>query len=575
MEVAVVRAAALAALVEGALRAMVSSKFLVIAAFAATSLTVILTSLLVISASGRPVRSDQGPAPIRTGIVARAPRKDASTQDADESETESIVTVKRSDFRRTTTQPGTVRPSQLVDVYPKVPGELTSLSIDIGDPVRRGQVVAVIDAPEVRAELGKSQAMVELAQARAHRVGAAVRVAEAMLRSERAKVDVAAAELKSSDTVRARRVMERIRVKELSDRNTVERRVLAEEDKWLESAEEMLLAKKALLAVARADVQAAEARVEAARAELDEARADVRLAEASQAGAEIQAGAAASSPRSMASSPAAITTSAQAVGTAATGGSQPLLTIVQASQVRVVVRIPHADAVLLDKGDPVTFRPDAFDDREYQGTISRTAVAEEQGSVQAEIDLNNADAQLRPGEAGCVTVTLEAHPDALTIPVEAILGRRDGTDGLLSCYRIADGLRRQDDDPTRDDQSGQRHRRGARRLERGRRHRPQREDRRGPQPGIPTAVSPRPASERPTALVHGRARSRNAVPARAKSPSRPHPTVGRGLSLLRVSFRKPIGTRRRPGRRPLPGGAAGIMRPDACGERDGPEQWRR
>ena len=438
MEVAVVRAAALAALVEGALRAMVSSKFLVIAAFAATSLTVILTSLLVISASGRPVRSDQGPAPIRTGIVARAPRKDALTQNADESETESIVTVKRSDFRQTTTQPGTVRPSQLVDVYPKVPGELTSLSIDIGDPVRRGQVVAVIDAPRSVPNWGRARRWWSWPSARAHRVGAAVRVAEAMLRSERAKVDVAAAELKSSDTVRARRVMERIRVKELSDRNTVERRVLAEEDKWLESAEEMLLAKKALLAVARADVQAAEARVEAARAELDEARADVRLAEASQAGPEIQA-----APRVIAPIDGIVTRRnyhvGAAVGTAATGGSQPLLTIVQASQVRVVVRIPHADAVLLDKGDPVTFRPDAFDDREYQGTISRTAVAEEQGSVQAEIDLNNADAQLRPGEAGCVTVTLEAHPDALTIPVEAILGRRDGTDGLLSCYRIADG----------------------------------------------------------------------------------------------------------------------------------------
>ncbi len=393
----------------------------------------------MVSALWRPVRSDQGSAPTRARIVARAPQKDATTPAADESETGSIVTVKKSVFHRTTTQPGTVRPSQLVDLYPKISGELRSLSVDIGDVVRQGQVVAVIDAPELRAELRKSQAMVELARTRAQRIGAAVRVAEAIWRSERAKVDVADAELKSSETVRLRREMERIRLKELSDRNTVEHRVLAEEDKWLESAEETILAKKALLAVAKADVLAAEAKVLAARAEMDEARADVRVAEANQAGPEIQTVAA----RVIAPIDGLVTRRNYHVGavvrTAATGGSEPLLTIVQASTVRVVVRIPDSDAAFLDRGDPVTFRPDAFSNRAYQGAISRTAVAEEQGTVRAEIDLDNADGQLRPGQSGRVTVTLEEHPDVLIIPVEAILGPGYGTDGLVSCYRMVDG----------------------------------------------------------------------------------------------------------------------------------------
>ncbi len=418
---------------------MVSSKFRAIAAFAATSLTVILVSLLMVSALWRPVRSDPGPAPSHPQLVAKSPRKDATTREPDESEAEAIVRVKTSVVRRTTTLPATVRPSRLVDVYPKVSGELRSLSVDIGDRVRQGQVLAVIDAPELRAELRKSQAMVELAQARAQRVGAAVRVAEAIWRSERAQVDVAIAELKSSETVRLRREMERGRLKELSDRNTVERRVLAEEDKWLKSAEETILAKKALLAVAQADVQAAEAKVEAARVERDEARADVRVAEANQAAPEILAAAA----RVIAPMDGIVTRRNYHVGavvrTATDGGSEPLLTIVQASRVRVVVEVPDSDVVWLDKGDPLTFRPAGFLDREYRGTISRTAVVEEHGTVRAEIDLENADGRLRPGQAGRVTIQLADHADVLTIPVEAILGPGYGTLGPLSCYRLVDG----------------------------------------------------------------------------------------------------------------------------------------
>src|SRR5262249_56592786 len=129
--------------------------------------------------------------------------------------------------------------------------------------------------------------------------------------------------------------------------------------------------KKAWPAVAGADVQTAEAKVAAARAEMDEARTDVRVAEANQAGPEILA----RSAQVIAPMDGIVTHRNYHVGavvqTAATGSSASLLTIVQANQVRVVVEIAASDAGLLDKGDPVTFRPNGFVDREYQGTISR------------------------------------------------------------------------------------------------------------------------------------------------------------------------------------------------------------
>ncbi len=350
-----------------------------------------------------------------------------------------LFRVKRSLFHRTTTQPATVQPAQLVEVYTRVSGELRSLSVEIGDRVKQGQVVAVIDAPEARAELRKSQAMVELARARARRVAIAVPVAEATLLSERAKVEMAAAELKGSDALRVRREMERSRLKELADRKTLERRLLDEEDKWLESAQQTYMSKTALLAVARADVQAAEARVEAARAENDEAQAEVRVAEASKAGPEMLSAAA----RVIAPIDGIVTGRTHHVGdvvrTGDADGSKPLLTIVQASRVRIVVEVPDRDAVFLDKGDTSTFRPDALPGRAYEGTIARTAVAEEQGTLRAEIDLDNSDGRLRPGQAGHVTIALEDRPDTITIPMTAILEEEPEARGTHRCYSVTDG----------------------------------------------------------------------------------------------------------------------------------------
>ncbi len=89
----------------------------------------------------------------------------------------------------------------------------------------------------------------------------------------------------------------------------------------------------------------------------------------------------------------------------------------------------------------MTFRPDALLDRAYKGTIARTAVAEDKGTLRAEIDLDNSDGRLRPGQAGHVTITLEDHPDVLTIPMTAILEDGEGSEarGSQSCYRITDG----------------------------------------------------------------------------------------------------------------------------------------
>ena len=72
-------------------------------------------------------------------------------------------------------------------MHAKVSGYVRSLAVDIGDKVKKGQVLAELDVPEVEAELQQKRALVEQAEADRKQAEAAVRVAEAAVASARAK----------------------------------------------------------------------------------------------------------------------------------------------------------------------------------------------------------------------------------------------------------------------------------------------------------------------------------------------------------------------------------------------------
>jgi RND family efflux transporter MFP subunit len=61
--------------------------------------------------------------------------------------------------------PGEVRPLYEVTLFAKVDGYLEKLTVDKGDSVKAGDLIADIDVPELRANLGKYKAELELAQA--------------------------------------------------------------------------------------------------------------------------------------------------------------------------------------------------------------------------------------------------------------------------------------------------------------------------------------------------------------------------------------------------------------------------
>jgi len=71
----------------------------------------------------------------------------------------------RGEVYRIINLPGEVRPLYEVTLFAKVDGYLERLTVDKGDSVRAGGLIANIDVPELRANLAKHKAELELAQA--------------------------------------------------------------------------------------------------------------------------------------------------------------------------------------------------------------------------------------------------------------------------------------------------------------------------------------------------------------------------------------------------------------------------
>ena len=413
MQVAAVRAAgvsvAVAALVEGVLRAMFLAKLRTIAALMAASLTMVLTSLFLVAALSPTVRSDQDSASAEVRNPLPPP-----IQTPDNPQGARGVIVKKSVFHRTTSQPGTVLAFNHVELYPSVSGVLNRLHVDIGAVVKKGDVLATVHAPELRFEQAKAEAQMNQVQARAKTAESRVRVAQAALNTSKAQIEVAEAELEQAEAAESYREKQLVRLTDLVARKAVEERLAAEEADRMRTARALSHAAKIKVKLEKAGLETAEAKLDMAKAEALETRSEFGLVQTDLEKARM----ALDSCEVRSPIDGIVTRRNYDIGAfaraAATGGSVPLFSIDQANVVRIVVPVPDRDALYLDPGDPATFRAHALGDREYRGKIARTSFAEDarDQTLRAEIDLDNADGRLRPGQFGRVTINLEDHPRA-------------------------------------------------------------------------------------------------------------------------------------------------------------------
>jgi RND family efflux transporter MFP subunit len=125
---------------------------------------------------------------------------------------------------------------------------------------------------------------------------------------------------------------------------------------------------------------------------------------------------------------------------AATSGSAAqnaaLFTVMDFTKVRVQAAVPEVEVPLIKVGLPVKVMVEELLSAKIEGTITRFshALDESTKTMLAEIELPNPDGSLRPGMYANVRITVERKPDALLLPVDAVLFEK----GRTSVFTIAD-----------------------------------------------------------------------------------------------------------------------------------------
>ncbi len=96
------------------------------------------------------------------GVIAC--KNQHSGANAAETPSAQVAVAQRGDIAHTLSLAGQFQPYQVVDVHPKVTGFMKKINVDIGDRVRKGQTLAVLEVPELSAQLKGTGFEVEAAK---------------------------------------------------------------------------------------------------------------------------------------------------------------------------------------------------------------------------------------------------------------------------------------------------------------------------------------------------------------------------------------------------------------------------
>lgn len=461
MRVAAFQAAGVAAsvtvLVQGVLRAMLIHKIRTTTVVLAASVGLLAASFVVVSALPMPAQSRQEP-PRQAAPVAQPPRKAApvaqpprqaapvaqkptappASTPGDSVPEVDVFTIKKGTLHRTARQTGILQPVAVVTVISRVSGTLRTIPVDVGSRVKKGQILAELDAPELKIEQARVEALAEQARARIKSVTAKVEVDAAALNTARANIQAAETRLRGAEARAEYRQKEFARVEQMVKVAAVEPRLLDEEADRRDAARIEVETARFELSVAKSGVKEAQARLAATKAAVDELEQGLRLAVIDRDRARLMGESAQIRSPIDGLVAARNYNVGEFVRSADEGGSKPLFTVVDTRVVRIGSEVPDQDVPLVDIGDPAIFVTDVFPGVEFKGVVSRIAesIDPNAGTMLVEIDLKNENHKLRAGMIGQVEIRLDTLPDRIAIPSFAV--SQDSVGGRY-CYKVVDG----------------------------------------------------------------------------------------------------------------------------------------
>ena len=355
-----------------------------------------------------------------------------------------IVVPKAGGIPRLCIQPGSVEPYAGAALYAKVFGQLKTLNVDIGDRVKKGDLLAEIEIPEYEAQAAKNKAKIDDATAKLKQTEAQKAEAEAEARAADSSVKLATIMVKAKSAFRKYREGQLNRIKELVSKGAEDKRLQDEQEDYYISA---LEAENGAMEKVNAEQERATAtRVKIMRvaADIEAAKADIEVAKAEFANSEVWV------RYGKIRSPydGVITQRGYLQGDFIKAGDQsgsvPIVTVISTDVLRVVIPVPDRDVPYVVPGKPAILTFDALPKVVYKTVgdnkvvVSRLSKAEDYQTrlMRVEVDVQNKDGRLEQGMYGRATLILtDGAPGAIHIPTAALAGRSDGGEGTVRIVR--------------------------------------------------------------------------------------------------------------------------------------------
>ena len=300
-----------------------------------------------------------------------------------------VIHPQRAEMARKLELPGDVVGMYETALHAKVTGYLQSISVDKGDWVKKGQVLAVVEVPELQSNLAHAQ---------------------------------------------ARLVIERVTYQRIARVQKTDPRLVSQED----------------VDIAYARYQEAQEAVRTLQTMVGYTKIiapfnGVITGRFADPGALIRAGGGdfGVNETSGLISPGAT----EGAGGHRTGGG-PVLTLADIDTVRVYVYVPEQDYPFIRRGTPARLRFDEYPGEVFQGTVTRYATSLDLATrtMLAEVDVPNPDHRIYPRSYAHVTLDLERHLDALSLPTSAVQGSGRAAqvwvvhDGRLAKVAVSTGI---------------------------------------------------------------------------------------------------------------------------------------
>ena len=274
-------------------------------------------------------------------------------------------------------------PFQEIDVYAKESGYLKKLNVDYGSRVKEGDVMAVLEIPELEQLLAQDKAAIQ-------RATDMVTHAEHEVSRLKAQHNVVDLEYKRLNQVFQARPG-----------------LIAQQE--IDDAQGKDLA-------AEAGVESGESTLLAARSQLDQAVAKQQQDQVLYDYSKITA------PFSgVVTQRYANKGTLMQAGTSSSTQAMPLVRLSQDDLFRLVIPVPESYVKYIKVGDVVQVRVPALN-KVFPGKVKRFSVdvAQDTRTMHTEVDVENPRRELMPGLYAEATLTLEHKADALVVPLQAV-----------------------------------------------------------------------------------------------------------------------------------------------------------